>query len=168
MLTLLFFAFVFAENPIGSHPGFRKPAGCDFFTKANAVKIIGTDVTWTGTESTANEPRKWTCTFTSKDAAERPKLHFVLNRFIDAESAREEFDSVVNSNKNLAGFERWVGIGDDALVHTDGANFQFVMVRKGIRSFRIKVNPTGSTSLEDVKLVAQDLVKKMEELEGGK
>jgi len=168
MFALLFFSFIFAANPWESNVGFRKPAGCDFFTKANAVKIIGTDVTWTGTDSTANEPRKWTCTFVSKDAVEGPKLHFVLHRFTSTEAVRDEFDSVVSSNKNLAGFERWDGIGDDALVHTDGANFQLIMVRKGIRSFRIKVNPAGSTSLENVKLVAQDLIKKMEELEGGK
>lgn len=166
MLALLFFSFIFAANPGESNVGFRKPVGCDFFTRANAVRILGADVTWTGTDSTANEPRKWTCTFVSKDAAEGPKLHFVLHRFSAAEAAREEFDSVVNSNKNHAGFERWDGIGDDAIVHTDGANFQLVMVRKGIRSFRIKVNPAGSTSLETVKLVAQDLVKKMDELEG--
>lgn len=168
MLALLFFSFIFAANPFESNPGFRKPAGCDFFTKANAVRIIGTDVTWTGTDSTANEPRKWTCTFVSKNAAEGPKLYFVLHRFTTAEAAREEFDSVVDSNKNLAGFERWQGVGDDAIIHTDGANFQLVMVRKGIRSFRIKVNPAGSTSLENVRSVAQDLIKKMEEMEGGK
>jgi hypothetical protein len=166
MLTILLFITLF--SPDTSTPAVWKPAGCDFFTKANAVRIIGTDVTWTGTDSTANEPRKWTCTFVSKDAIEGPKLHFVLHRFAAAEAAREEFDSVVNSNKNHSGFERWKGVGDDAIVHTDGANFQLVMVRKGVRSFRIKVNPAGSTSLENVKLVAQDLIKKMEELEGGK
>jgi len=51
-------------------------------------------------------------------------------------------------------------------VHSDGQNFQLVMVRKGVRSFRIKVNPTGTTSLENVKAVAEDLVRKMEEMEG--
>ncbi len=165
MLALIFLSFVVS---LGSNAGFRKPAGCDFFTKANAIKIIGTDVTWTGTDSTANEPRKWTCTFVSKDVAEGPKLHFVLHRFTVAEAAREEFNSVVDSNKDLGGFERWHGIGDDAFVHTDRVNFQLVMVRKGIRSFRIKVNPAGSTSMENVKSAAQDLIKKMEELEGGK
>ena len=164
MFTVLIFIALFSPDP--SPAAVWKPAGCDFFTKANAVKILNTDVTWTGTDSTANEPRKWTCTFVSKDDADGPKLYFGLNRFASAESAREEFDSVVRSNKNHAGFERWQGVGDDAIVHTDGANFQFVMVRKGIRSFRIKVNPASSTSLDDLKLVAMDLVDKMNELEG--
>ena len=164
MLTVLIFIALFSPDP--SPAAVWKPAGCDFFTKANAVKILNTDVTWTGTDSTANEPRKWTCTFVSKADADGPKLYFGLNRFASAESAREEFDSVVRSNKNHAGFERWQGVGDDAIVHTDGANFQFVMVRKGIRNFRIKVNPASSTSLDDLKLVAMDLVNTMNELEG--
>lgn len=164
MLIVLLFIALF--TPDSSPAAVWKPAGCDLFTKANAVKILNTDVTWTGTDSTANEPRKWTCTFVSKDDADGPKLYFGLHRFTTAESAREEFDSAVASNKNHAGFERWHGVGDDAIVHTDGANFHLVMVRKGIRSFRIKVNPAGSTSLENVKLVAQDLIRKMNELEG--
>lgn len=163
MLTIFLFIALFSPDPSSS--AVWKPAGCDFFTKANAVKILGADVTWTGTDSTANEPKKWTCTFVSKESPDGPKLHFGLNRFADAESAREEFDSIVVSNKNHAGFDRWQGVGDDAIVHTDGSNFQFVMVRKGVRSFRIKVNPAGSTSLEDVKFVAKDLVRKMEEMD---
>lgn len=168
MFALLFFFFIFSANPWESNTGLRKPAGCDFFTKANAMKILRTDVAWTGTDATANEPKKWTCTFASKDAVAGPNLYFGLHRFTTAEGAREEFEAIASSNKNHSGFERWQGVGDDAIVHTDGANFQFVMVRKGIRSFRIKVEPADTTSLEDVKAVAEDIVKKMAEMEGGK
>ena len=164
MLTTLLFITLFSLDT--STAAVWKPAGCDFFAKANAVKILGADVTWTGTDSTASEPKKWTCTFVSKDTAAGPILYFGLHRFTTTEAAREEFDAVASSNKDHAGFERWEGVGDDAIVHTDGANFQLVMVRKGARSFRIKVNPAKETSLEDVKQVAVDLVKKMGELEG--
>lgn len=167
MLGLIIFSFIFTANPLEASAGLRKPAGCDFFTKANAVKILGTDVAWTGTHATADERRKWTCTFVPKSPADGPKLYFGLHRFADARSARKEFDAIVASNENHGGFERWHGIGDDAIVHTDGSNFQLVMVRKGMRSFRIKVNPAGSTSITDVKAVAEDLVGKMTELDGG-
>ena len=166
MLTILLFIAMF--SPDMSPATLWKPAGCDFFTKANAVKILGSDVTWTGTESTVKEPREWTCTFIPKDSAAGTNLYFGLRRFSTAESARKEFDAIVMSNKNHAGFKRWSGVGDDAIVHTDGANFHLVVVRKGIGSFRIKVNPAGSTSLEDVKLVAEDLVEKIAEMDGGK
>lgn len=162
------FLFIALFSPDLSSSAVWKPAGCDFFTKANAVKILGADVTWTGTDSTANEPKKWTCTFVSNESAHGPKLHFGLHRFASDQAALEDFDSIVVSNKGQAGFVRWQGVGDDAIVHTDGSNFQFVMVRKGVRSFRIKVNPTGTTSPEDIKAVAEDLVKRMAEKEGGR
>lgn len=161
LITLLFIASL---SPEAFLPGMRKPAGCDFFTRHNASKIIGSDVTWTGSDSADSEPKKWTCTFVSKESADGPRVYFGLHRFSSIDKAREEFDGIVLSNKNHTGFERWAGVGDDAIVHTDGSNFQFVMVRKGIRSFRIKVNPAGSTSLESVKAVAQDLVRKLEEI----
>lgn len=160
--------FIAALSPINRNLVVRKPAGCDFFTRQNAVKILGTDVKWTGSDVTEAEPKKWTCTFVSRESANGSKVYFGLHRFTTAEKAREEFDAVLESNKNHAGFEKWNGIGDDAVVHSDGQNFQLVMVRKGTRSFRIKVNPSGSTSLENVKAVALDLVRKMEEMEGEK
>ena len=163
LLTIIL--FIASLSPQEGFSGMPKPAGCDFFTRQNASKIIGGEVTWTGTDSTESEPKKWTCTFVSNASAAGPKLHFGLRRFSSPEKARAEFDEIASSNKNHSGFEKWHGIGDDAIVHTDGPNFQFVMVLKGSRSFRIKVNPVGTTSLENVKAVAEDLVPKIEKLE---
>lgn len=158
-IIILFIATLAHET---SSVGVWKPAGCDFFTRQNASKILGTDVTWNGTDAPDGEPKKWTCTFVAKDSKDGPKLYFGLHHFGTIEKAKEEFDAVVESNKNHAGFEKWTGVGDDALVHSNGQNFQLVMVRKGVRSFRIKVNPSATTSLENVKAVAGDLVRKME------
>jgi hypothetical protein len=159
LITILFIASL---SPEASFAGMPKPAGCDLFSRQNASKIIGSEVTWTGNDSPDSEPKKWTCTFVSKKSPDAPKVYFGLHRFSDVDKAREEFDAIVASNKNHAGFERWAGVGDDAIVHTDGSNFQLVMVRKGIRSFRIKVNPARSTSLETLKAVAEDLVRKLD------
>jgi len=165
MLPLIIL-FIAAMAPDNSNVIARKPAGCDFFTRQNATKILGTEVRWTGNDATEVEPKKWTCTFVSKASADGPRLYFGLHRFTTREKARKEFDAVVESNKNHTGLERWKDVGDDAIVHSDGQNFQLVMVRKGVRSFRIKINPAGSTSLENVKAVAEDLVRKMEGMEG--
>lgn len=159
--------FIAALAPESSNVVVRKPAGCDFFTRQNAEKILGTEVSWTGTDATEGEPKKWTCTFTSKQNAEGPKLYFGLHRFATGEKAREEFEGIVSSNKGHEGFEKFEGLGDDAIIHADGSNFQLVVVRKGVRSFRIKVNPADSTSIENVKSVAANIVKKMEEMGGG-
>lgn len=164
MLLIIVIFLLVSLFPEAFFPGMPKPAGCDFFTRENASKIIGTEVTWSGTDSAESEPKKWTCTFVSKESVEGPKVYFGLHRFITSEKAREEFDAIVASNKNHSGFEKWPGIGDDAIVHADGSNFQVVMVRNGIQSFRIKVNPAGTLSLENVKAVAETLVKKLEEI----
>jgi len=164
MLPILIL-FIASLAPDSSNLVVRKPAGCDFFSRQNAEKILSTEVSWTGTDATVGEPKKWTCTFIPKQNLEGPKLYFGLHRFATPEKAREEFGEIDSSNKGHAGFERWAGVGDDAVVHSDGSNFQFVMVRKGVRSFRIKVNPAGSTSLESVKAVAEDLVRKLESMD---
>lgn len=166
MLPILIL-FIASLAPESSNLVVRKPAGCDFFSRQNAEKILGTDVTWTGTDSTEAEPKKWNCTFILKQNAEGPKLYFGLHRFATIDKAREEFETIVASNKGREGFEKLEGIGDDAIVHTDGSSFQLVVVRKGVRSFRIKVNPAGSTSIENIKEVAGILVRKMEVLGGG-
>jgi len=166
MLIVILFIAMF--SPETAEAGLRKPAGCDFFTRANAEKILGSEVTWTGTDATESDPKKWTCTFVSKTAADGPKVHFGLIKFGSEQAARDDFDSIVHSNTELKGFEKWPGIGDDAIVHIDGPNFQLIVVRRGQRSFRIKVNPAGSTSIDDVKFVARELIRKMTELDGGK
>ncbi|MBK9153843.1 MAG: hypothetical protein IPM25_06445 [Chloracidobacterium sp.] len=158
MLIVILFIAMF--SPETAEAGLRKPAGCDFFTRANAEKILGSEVTWTGTDATG-ATQKWTCTFVSKTAADGRKVHFGLIEFRSEQAARDDFDSIVRSNTELKGFEKWSGIGEDAIVHTDGPNFQLIVVRRGQRSFRIKVNPAGSTSIEDVKFVARDLIRKM-------
>ena len=53
MLTTFLFIPLFSLDTLMSPV--RKPAGCDLFAKANVEKILGTDVTWTGTDSTAKE-----------------------------------------------------------------------------------------------------------------
>ena len=163
MLPILIL-FIASLTPESSNLLFRKPAGCDFFSRQNAEKILTTEVSWTGTDATEGEPKKWTCTFIPKQNSEGPKLYFGLHRFTTVENARGEFEAIVASNKGHKGFEKLEGIGDDAIVHTDGSNFQLVIVRKGVRSFRIKVNPAGSTSIESVKAVAEDLVRKLDHI----
>ncbi len=140
-----------------------KSVACDFLTHDNAMKILGRQSIGTDGGMTEDpEGRKWRCTFVPVDAASNsPKLHFMIMRSPGEDVAKQSFDAIRQSNKRLAGFEEWPGVGDEALVHSDGKNFQFVMVRKGVKSIRIKVNPADGVSLETVKAVASSLVTKM-------
>ena len=89
MLPILIL-FIASLTPESSNLLFRKPAGCDFFSRQNAEKILSTEVSWTGTDATEGEPKKWTCTFIPKQNLEGPKLYFGLHRFTTMEKAREE------------------------------------------------------------------------------
>jgi hypothetical protein len=141
-----------------------KPAACSFFTTANAARILGANVKAEDTEyKEADQNQKWGCKFTVDGATgdKSPILHFGLWRSKTEAIATEEFAAVKASNEKLAGFEMWSGVGDEASVHTDGSNFQFILVRKGANSIRIKVNPTTNVDINVVKDVAKSLVSKL-------
>lgn len=141
----------------------RKSVACDFFVYENAQKILGKKVrAEDGEMSDESEGRFWRCTFTGPTEADRaPKLHFVLIRSVSDDAAKQAFEVIRDSNKNKAGFEEWPGVADEAIVHSDGKNFQFVMVRKAAKTIRMKVNPANGVSLDEVKNVAASLALKL-------
>jgi hypothetical protein len=143
----------------------RKPVACDFFSYENAAKIIGTRVRGEDAGMTEDEKdRAWRCTFVAADEnsiASSPKLHFMLLKSTSIDAAISSFAELRSSNAKLQGFEEWPGVGDEAVVHTDGKGFQFVMIRKGGYTIRLKVNPVNGASLDVVKDVAAELATKL-------
>ena len=145
-----------------------KPAGCDFLGRDNATKIIGREVSWTGTDGTTPDGVDiFKCTFVEAENSEGgAKLHFMLMKSPTPEGAKKEFETVRQLNQNHAGFEEWPGVSDEAIVHSDGKSFHFVMVRTGSRTIRLKVNPVKAVELEAVKSVALSLSSRLQK--GGK
>ncbi|MEQ1645862.1 MAG: hypothetical protein ABL959_20590 [Pyrinomonadaceae bacterium] len=90
-----------------------------------------------------------------------PKLYFVLYKATSEDTAKQSFDTVRQSNNKLGGFEEWPGVGDEAVVHSDDPNFHFVMVRKGVKTIRVKIHPAEGVSLDDLKNVARSLAAKL-------
>lgn len=161
LLTTIFMTGDMAKPTVTESVAFKSVA-CDFFTYDNARKLIGrATVVDDGMQDVA-EGRKWGCTFTATDKGEKPpKLYFVLYKATSEEIAKRSFESVRMSNKKLGGFEEWSGVGDEAVVHSDTPNFHFVMVRKGVKTIRIKINPADGVSLEELKNVARSLAAKL-------
>lgn len=158
-LILFLCAGAFSAGPAGLNAAV-KPHACGFFTYISAEKLLSGKVTGVDSEeSTADGGRQWRCTFTSGSG--NGKIHFGLFTDPTEEAAKAEFQKVRLSNEKHEGFEDWPGIGDEALAHTDGRTFQFVMVRKGNQTIRIKLNPIDGSTLNDVKTVATLLVKKL-------
>lgn len=166
MISIILFFAVFVSAGVSTteataRPGMVKPVACHFFGYQNAEKLLGQKVTGTdGFEEKAGSSKQWTCTFTA--ASGEGKLYFGLFKDSSEEAARNVFRGVRSSNQKHKGFEDWPGVGDEALVHSDGKTFQFVMVRKGTRTIRIKLNPLSEATLDDVKAVAVALVGKLE------
>lgn len=152
----------YPASPVAVEPAAFKPVACDFFTYDNAEKILGKATGADGGMTDTSEGRKWGCTFTASDKSEKPpRLYFTIMKSPTDEVAKSVFEAVRSSNNKHTGFEEWAGVGDEAIVHTDAPNFHFVMVRKGGKTIRIKLNPADGVSLDTVKAAAVSLVPKM-------
>jgi hypothetical protein len=139
-----------------------KPFACHFFSYANAEKLLGQNITATDTDEAAkNGSRRWGCTFSTASGEVGPRLFFMLIKDASEEAAKTEFESIRKSNKKHTGFEEWPGVADEAVVHTDGQNFQFLMVRKGPSTIRIKVSNSKDISLDELKAITVSLAAKL-------
>ncbi len=161
LLTTIFMTGGTPKPTIAESAAF-KPMACDFFGYDNAQKLIGKATGADDGMQDVAEGRKWGCTFTASDKGDKPpKLYFVLYKATAEDVAKQSFETVRQSNRKLDGFEEWPGVGDEALVHSDAPNFHFVMVRKGMKTIRVKINPAEGVSLEDLRNVARSLTAKL-------
>jgi hypothetical protein len=160
LFILLITACVFQDTAVESAAA--KPVACHFFSYANAEKLLGQNITGADSdEKSENGSRRWGCTFSTASGEAGPRLFFLLIKDASEETARTEFEKIRVSNKKHAGFEEWPGVGDEAVVHTDGQNFQFLMVRKGANTIRVKVHPSKGVSLDELKAIIASLVTKL-------
>lgn len=156
-ITLMSAAYLPATSEAASS---AKPHTCSFFTQISAEKLLGEKATAVDSEESKDDgSRRWNCTFTGESG--RGKIYFGLFKDAGEEAARAEFQKIRVSNQKHEGFEDWPGVGDEAVAHTDGKNFHFVMVRKGDRTIRIKLNPVNGSTLGDLKTVASLLAGKL-------
>lgn len=161
ILTTIFMTGVMPKSTVAESAAF-KPVACDFFGYDNAQNLIGKAIGADDGMQDGAEGRKWGCTFTASDKGEKPpKLYFVLYKATSEDLAKQSFETVRTSNKKLGGFEEWPGVGDEAVVHSDAPNFHFVMVRKGVKTIRVKINPAEGVSLDELKNVARSLAAKL-------
>jgi len=166
ILEILLFALFSAGGsvPAANETTAIKSVACDFFGPENAAKILG--VKFRGEDAGMTEDadgRSWRCTFLRPDEAEKagPKIYFVMIKNTSEDAAIRVFESVRASNRKHKGFSEWPGIGDEAVVHTDSPNFHFLMVRKGVKTIRIKVNPADGISLDQLKVITASIAGKL-------
>ena len=87
-------------------------------------------------------------------------LYFMYEEYKYDSAAKRVYNEIKTSNQTHQGFQVWKGIGDEAYYHSDGANFYFVLARKGPRMIRMKLNKVTSKSNEtEFKKISERIVK---------
>lgn len=67
-------------------------------------------------------------------------LYFMAEQYPTSVAAHTVYADILQANSGHTGIERLQGLGDEAYFHSDGVNFYFLLVRKGDKLFRMKVN----------------------------
>jgi hypothetical protein len=144
-------------------------AGADMnaiFTKTDAEKILGEPARFSdsATRTVADTiifQSSYTAVASDKKSGKTGNVYFMYEQYKDASTAHDLLAYYQKANKKN-GAESVAGMGDEAWSHTDGQNFYFIMVRKGNKMMRMKVNKvTANTSLTAFKVVAKEVVERM-------
>ena len=148
ILTGLFFSSSFQGTTIHADDG------C--LPIADAEKILGVPARKTeNLTSNKDNVLQYKCTWTASQNT-NCNLYYIDEQHSNAEAANKVFDDIVVSNRDHSG-QSHPDIGDEAWLHSDGDNFCLLMVRKGNKIMRMKVNKlTKQTSVEEMKRVASE------------
>jgi hypothetical protein len=123
--------------------------------KTDAEKILGFPALQTeSTTVSENNVVQHKCSWKATKDDLNSNLYYLEEQHDNAESAHKVFADIVVGNSDNPGHSR-PDIGDEAWLHSDGTNFCFLMVRKGNKIIRLKVNRlTKETSVDEMKRVA--------------
>lgn len=120
------------------------------FTKADADKIMGQPTHLADSSSKVKAViSRYLCSYKAdvKDSntGKIGTIYFLFEQYRQISDAKKKYADIMQANKSH-GIEDISDLGDEAYYHTDGTNFNFIMVRKGKNVFTIKVNITTSTT----------------------
>jgi len=148
ILIGLFFSSSF-QGPTKNH----SDGNC--IAKTDAEKILGFTAHQTENSTVSeNNVVQHKCSWKATQDDLNSSLYYIDEQHDNAESAHKVFEGIVVSNQNNSGQSR-PEIGDEAWLHSDGTNFCLLMVRKGNKIIRMKVNRlTKETSVDEMKRVA--------------
>jgi hypothetical protein len=147
---------------VHAHPVMKPIERSRFLTLADSEKIMGEPMHLIDS-STILGPGSLTfqCSYAANEMDSKTQktgaIYFLLEVFNEISGARERYSFIMESNRDN-GIKELTGLGDEAYFHSDGENFYFVMVRKGVNVFNMKVNKiTSTTSLDAFNDVARQI-----------
>jgi hypothetical protein len=138
-------------------------AALNCLNQADAEKILGQAASLTENRMEEKDNAvKYRCTYTAIQmetvTGKTGHLYYMFEKYKNDSLAKKVFDDIKFQNTNMANFNVLHNIGDDAIRHTDNENFDMIIVRKGSKIIRLKVNKlTRMTSATDLQLVAEKI-----------
>ena len=96
------------------------------------------------------------------ETRKKGNIYFMFEHFDQDSSAHKVYADIKKANEGHAGIMPLNGVGDEAYFHSDGENFYFVLVRKGSKLLRMKVNKiTSHSSKTEFVNIARQISAKM-------
>lgn len=136
LVTLLILNSGSAQNPKSAKPA------C--LPKNKAEIILGQPATLTESAvGKKNHVARYSCTYTaiSRDAEQNlANLYYVAESYLSPEDAHQALAAITSANEHMPGWKKFSAGVDEGVSHTDGKNFQLVIVRKGNKMVRLKIN----------------------------
>jgi hypothetical protein len=135
----------------------------NLFTTADAEKILGQQTQLADSASAIeNDVVTYKSSYTAhakdEETGKTGTVYFMFEQYKQVAAARQSYASIKTSNENHEGVEVLHNLGDEAYFHSDGQNFYFILVRKGEKMFRMKVNKiTSTTSLDEFNRIAENI-----------
>ena len=133
-----------------------------YLSQSDAIKILGQAaiLTQDSVEKKGDAVRYWHTYTATKEESSTGKighLYFMFENYNNVLSAQKTYADIFSSNQNMPNLKK-LNIGDEALRHTDHQNFDMIIVRKGNKIIRLKVNRlTSMTSSKDLLEVAEKI-----------
>jgi hypothetical protein len=135
-------------------------------TLAEAERILGESCKLGEVkDSVFGENYQYKSTYIANAGGEKSKpitLYYMFEVYKEEAETKEIFDGFRVGNQNHKGFGLRKNLGDEAFFHSDGKNFDLLVVRKGNKMIRFKVNKISSkTSQEELNKIALDIIKRV-------
>jgi len=145
-----------------AHPVMKPIDRSPFLTLADAEKILGEPVHVIDSSTILGpESLTYQCGYAANEMDSKTQktgaIYFLVERFNELSGAQKRYSFIMESNRDN-GIKELKDVGDEAYFHTDGENFYFIMVRKGVNVFNMKMNKiTSTTSLDAFNDVARQI-----------
>ena len=123
------------------------------FTLEDAEKIMGEPAALADSSTSGGKTgdvyQSWYKALSEEASTHKiANVYFLVNKFANESMSKTDYASIKTANQHN-GIEELQNLGDEAYFHTDNENFYYIMVRKGVYGFRIKVSKITSKTSKD-------------------